>query len=71
MAKTTATTGDADFSEVANMGLTPEAQEAFDKALGVETAPAPVTVASPTPVTSSVPITGKAEKINGLTVTSF
>lgn len=53
------------------MGLTPEAQEAFDKALGVETAPAPVTVASPTPVTSSVPITGKAEKINGLTVTSF
>lgn len=62
------------------MGLTPEAQAAMDKALGKsDEAPAPEapkgnensTVSSAAVATTSVPVTGKIEEINGLKVSTF
>lgn len=69
------------FDEVADTGLTPEAQAALEKVTGVAAAPvaptAPAvtensTVASPTvPAKASVPSVAKTETINGLKVTNF
>ena len=79
-------TGNSDFSEVADTGLTPEAQAALDTAMGKaspapvadvvpespEAPVAPVAPAAPSvPEGASVPSVAKTETINGLTVTTY